>query len=255
MLHLQTVTHSFSDVFLDNKKLKWGPKVVTKRIICFANSIKRGAHCVAGREILPGNVLGGWVRPIGTGAEDALLFGEQAYGDRTSPRILDILDVHLAEHRPVGCQTENWLVDSTQRWVKVGQYQPADMVGLVENPETLFENAGDTYAGLNDEIPNVTADARPGSLLLVQVPELEIHVIAGFHAGATKVQARFEYRGIRYWLTVTDPVVKAEFQPRGIGAHNLGACLVCISLAMPFNPNDGQVYYRYKLVAGVIRLV
>lgn len=228
--------------------------MVTKRIICFANSYKRGAHCVAGREILPGNVLGGWIRPIGTGPEDALLYGEQAYADGSSPGILDLLDVHLVDHRPTGCQTENWLVDSTQRWVRVNRYQPADMLGLVENPETLFENVGDTYAGLNDEIPNVTADSRPGSLMLVQVPQLEIHVIAGFNAGTTKVQARFEYRGARYWLTVTDPAIVSEFKPRGIGTHNLGECLICISLAMPFNPNNGSVYYRYKLVAGVIRL-
>ncbi|HIC7214030.1 dual OB domain-containing protein [Burkholderia stabilis] len=228
--------------------------MVTKRIICFANSHKRGAHCVAGREILPGNVLGGWIRPIGTGPEDALLYAEQAYADGSSPRILDLLDVHLTDHRPAGCQTENWFVDTSQRWVRIGRYQPNDMAPLVESPETLFENVGDTYAGLNDEIPNVIADARPGSLMLIQVPQLEIHVIPGFNVGTTKVQARFEYRGARYWLTVTDPAIKAEFQPRGVGAHNLGECLACISLAMPFNPNDGPVYYRYKLVAGIVRL-
>ncbi|WP_147486700.1 dual OB domain-containing protein [Burkholderia pseudomallei] len=253
MVDLHLVTHQIMVVYPD-KKNSYGGSMTTKRIICFANSQKGAGHCVAGLELFPNNTVGGWIRPIGTGYEEALLHSEQAYADGTSPRLLDILDVHLVEPRPQGCQTENWFVDSTQRWSKFGQYRPADVAALAASPPTLFENMGHTSAGMNDQIPNATADARAGSLLLVHVPRLEIHVIQGYHVGETKVQARFDYRGVDYWLTVTDPAVKREFQPHGIGAHDLGSCLACISLAMPFVKSSDQIAYRFKLVAGVIRL-
>jgi len=226
--------------------------MVTKRIICFANSLKGSAHCVAGLELLPNDAVGEWIRPIGTGHEDALRDGEQAYADGTSPQLLDVLDVHLVDHRPQGCQTENWLVDTTLHWQRIGRYEPAGAIGLAENPETLFLNAGSSSGGINDQIPDTLSGGITGSLHLIRVPNLRVHVQRGYGNGL-EVRGSFAHRGLNYRLKVTDPVIKAEFLPQGIGEHDLGACLVCISLAAPFlKPTDG-IWYRYKVVAGVVR--
>lgn len=226
--------------------------MVTKRIICLANSRKRGAHCVAGIEVLQSGAFGGWVRPIGSGPEDALLEREQCYTNGTSPKVLDVLDIQLAGHKPSGCQTENWLVNGVQNWVKVAEVDPAYLVGRFQSPATLFENGRDTYAGINDEVLNVVANGRPGSLLLVQVPEVEVHVIKGWDR--LKCQARFRYNGIQYWLTVTDPAIEAQFLPKGLSNNNLGPCLLTISLSASLPKKDDSTEYRFKLVAAIIPL-
>lgn len=210
---------------------------------------------MAGLELFPNNTTGGWIRPIGTGHEDALRDCEQVYAGGTSPQVLDILDVHLVGHRPQGCQTENWLVDTTRRWERFGRYRPVDVMGLTENPEILFANVGSSGGGLNDQIPNELADATvEGSLCLVRVPRLEIHVTTGYD-GKLEVRALFAHRGLDYRLKITDPVIKAESLHQGVGVRDLGECLACISLAAPFRkPADG-IRYRYKVVAGIVRLV
>lgn len=224
----------------------------TKRIICLANSRKRGEHCVAGIELLENGNLGGWIRPVGSGWEHALLTSEQAYADNSSPQVLDVLDVHLREHRPEGCQVENWTVDSTRRWVKIGQVDREALVGVIPAPATLFANAGSTSAGLNDQIPTAQADQSAGSLLLVHVPEVELHVIKYYDK--IKCQARFVYNGVRYWISVTDPTIEAEFRPGGPKIRNLGACLLSVSLSAPLVKDVDNVSYRFKLIAAIIRL-
>lgn len=224
----------------------------TKRIICLANSRKRGEHCVAGIEVLEGGYLGNWIRPVGTGWEHALRTVEQSYADDTSPQVLDLLDVHLLEHRPEGCQIENWSVDDTRRWVKRGEVNRLDLVGAMQPPATLFANGSSTSAGLHDQILTATADNVPGSLLLVHVPQVEVHVFN--HYGRTKCQARFDYNGIRYWIGITDPVIEAEFLPGGPKVRNLGTCLLTVSLSAPLVKDVDNVSYRFKLIAAIIRL-
>lgn len=229
--------------------------MVTKRIICLANSRKRGEHCVAGIEIIDGGQrLGEWIRPVGSGYEQALLTIEQMYADGSSAQVLDVIDVHLSRHQPDGCQIENWLVDSTQRWVKSHEVDKQRLVGAMQPPATLFQNGSHTGAGLNDQILTEEADRNgSGSLLLVHVPQVAIHVFD--HWGKRKCQARFDYNGASYWITVTDPVIEAEFMPQGEAVHNLGPCMLSVSLSAPFvkTLGDGRSY-RFKLIAAIIRL-
>ena len=224
----------------------------TKRIICLANSRKRGEHCVAGIELLKNGHLGDWIRPVGSGWEHALTTIEQSYSDNTSPQVLDVLDVHLVKQKPEGCQTENWSVDSTRRWVKQGTVDQTDLVAAIQAPSTLFLNAGSTSAGLNDQIPTAQADTVAGSLLLIHAPEVELYVFN--HFGKTKCQARFVYNGVNYWIGVTDPVIESEFRTGGQKSYNLGPCLLSVSLSAPLVKDIDNVSYRFKLIAAIIRL-
>ncbi|BAO89039.1 dual OB domain-containing protein [Caballeronia cordobensis] len=227
--------------------------MVTKRIICLANSEKGAGHCVAGIELLDDLSIGAWIRPIGSGHEGALTHREQAYQNGTSPQLLDILNVHLLEPRPQGCQTENWQVDPGFWWEKVGECAAADIDEYAENPEALFVNAGHTFKGVNDQIPEEIAALHPRSLHLIRLPALQVQVTAGFEGNPPEIRAQFIHGGTLYRLKITDPVVKNEFLPQGLGQYDLGACLACISLALPFQKNDGNLY-RFKVVAGIMRL-
>ncbi|MBO7806117.1 dual OB domain-containing protein [Burkholderia pseudomallei] len=226
--------------------------MTTKTILCLANSVKRGNHCVAGIELLPGGAIGGWIRPISTGPEDAVLWQEQTYSNGGSAQVLDIMNVPLIAAQPEGCQTENWLLDPHQRWTRTGQLTAQHLRPFVQDPPTVFPNGWHTGPGWNDEIPNGIADAHAGSLVLLDVPAVEIRVFASQYDNRLKVQARFEHRGERYWLLITDPMIRAQYLPAGAGRYQLGPCFLCVSVGKPFPKKSGEIC-RYKLVAAVIR--
>jgi len=87
-----------------------------KRIVCLANSYKTGGLCIVGREIVQ-NGFGNWVRPVSNRPTAEVSFLEYRYADNTSPRLLDIIDIPLLNPQPRQHQTENHVVDRTQRWV------------------------------------------------------------------------------------------------------------------------------------------
>jgi hypothetical protein len=91
-----------------------------KRIICFANSWKTGGTCVAGKEItLQG--YGGWLRPVSVRPTAEVSYIEARYVDYSSPKLMDVMDVHLASPAPKHHQTENHVIDTTHQWVKIGE--------------------------------------------------------------------------------------------------------------------------------------
>ncbi|WP_175872666.1 hypothetical protein [Burkholderia sp. BCC0397] len=220
-----------------------------------ANSVKGAGHCVAGIEILPDGSLGNWIRPIGSGHEDALTNREQAYPNGANPQLLDVVDMRLLGHEPQGCQTENWRVDPTYRWVKVNTATIAQASALAESPPILFLNAGRSGKGWNDQIANDVADAQvTRSLHLIHVGAVEIQVTHGYNGGAHEIRAEFLHQRELYRLKITDPAVRNAFLPMGIGSYDLGSCLLCISLAAPFLKGSDDIWYRYKVVAGIVRL-
>ncbi|MYC34131.1 MAG: hypothetical protein F4X64_13280 [Chloroflexi bacterium] len=52
-----------------------------KRIVCLANSRKRGGRCVAGKELLPDDRLGGWIRPVSARHDEEVSPQECCYTD------------------------------------------------------------------------------------------------------------------------------------------------------------------------------
>lgn len=95
---------------------------VTKRIVCLANSRKLQGRCVAGVELTGGRARE-WVRPVGDREHQAVSEHERQYRDGSDPRLLDIIDVPLLEHRPKDYQRENWLLDPKKYWKKAGVFK------------------------------------------------------------------------------------------------------------------------------------
>ncbi len=125
---------------------------ITKRIVCLANSRKLQGRCIAGREIGEG-IPATWVRPVSDRQHEEVSEDERQYEDGSDPRVLDIIDIPLLEPRPNGYQKENWLLDSSTYWVRVGQYARMDLGRLVSDDGALWISGHHTFNGENDYVP------------------------------------------------------------------------------------------------------
>lgn len=221
-----------------------------KRIICVANSRKRSGHCVAGKELtLDGP--GPWIRPISSRSSEELAAWERRYRDGSEPGLLDIFDVPLRGPHPTSCQTENWLIDPSRRWERVGRLGHGDLPQLLDDPPLLWSNESRTYHGANDRVAIQDRDHFSCSLHLLRVRNLHLRVFAprrDFGDTRRRVQAGFAHRGQYYRLWVTDPIMETEFLAGADGEFQLGECFITVSLGEPHG--DG---FSYKLIAAVIR--
>ena len=225
----------------------------TRRILCLANSKKLAGRCIAGREV-NGTAAGPWIRPVSARPSEEVSENERQYQDGSDPRLLDVIDVPLLHAVPHACQVENWLLDPGYYWTRVRSAGWAELQQFVETPTTLWANGHSTYHGLFDEIPQAVADALPGSLYLIRVDELTLHVFPpseAFGNPKRRVQAHFTHRGMPYRLWVTDPVIERAYLAQADGYYTGGECCLTISLGEPFQKNDSS-WHRYKLVAAIV---
>lgn len=233
-----------------------------KRVLILANSIKKGARCVAGREIIQDGGkarLGGWIRPVSGSGEGELSSRHYALKQGGSASVLDVVDVPLKGQQSDPGQPENWLIDDSTQWSKVRTGTIDEVVDFAERPADLWLES----TSHSDRIAvNAQADrSKPTSLVLIR-PE-------GFHVRLSrehnpwkgyvqrKTRAVFRYAGQEYSLSMTDPI----FDEQHCGKHPAESegvrkvvppcgdnCLLCVSLTPPLNE------YHYKVVATVFAL-
>ena len=104
------------------------------RILCLANSFKRGGRCIAGIDLETNR----WIRPIGQGHEGAIR-GERLINGM-EPELLDIIEIPLgAGADDLGCQPENILLRPGP-WRKVGVIEKDDVMQYVEETDRLLHN-------------------------------------------------------------------------------------------------------------------
>lgn len=220
----------------------------TKRIVCLANSRKLHGRCVAGVE-LAGSRAAGWIRPVSDRENQEVSEYERQYRDGSDPRLLDIIDVPLLEHRPKGSQQENWLLDPERYWRKVGVFEWENLAALAETAGTLWRNGYSTGNGVNDRIPIDQAAEETSSLKLVHVDGLRLRVFApgaAFGNSKRRVQAHIRFAREDYSLWVTDPRIERKYLAKDDGYYQLRECYLTISLGEPLNE------HCYKLVAAII---
>lgn len=165
-----------------------------REIVVFANSVKHGNSCVAGKCTRTRE----WIRPVSNneGAEISVAQTKKINRrDKDSEwglKVLNKINVDLSHHAPLDHQTENYVINQT-RWTDeffIKKYQVED---YLDTPENLW-GEGNRVAYLdilnNQEIRS--------SLYLVKVDELEL-----FKDQYDKRRARFAYGGIDYNLAVT----------------------------------------------------
>lgn len=213
----------------------------TKQIICLANSRKHSGRCVAGTEWR--RPLS-WVRPISARVAEELSCSERVYETGGDPQLLDIMAVPLLEPHPKGHQSENWLLDATERWVKIGKASWTDLEQFACESGPLWINGDESGRGLNNRIMTDDMAHVTDSLRLVHVPCLIVRVST--FGAQTRVDGKFSFDGTDYVLNVTDPSVENAYRTRPRGEYRVGECYLTISL--------GEEYrgHHYKLIVGVI---
>lgn len=230
-------------------------QMVSKTMLCLANSKKHSGRCIAGRELTSVGA-GPWIRPVSARPGEEVSETERQYENGQDPQVLDIISVPLIQAAPHACQTENWLLDPDKYWRKIDRVGWTKLLTFVETPASLWPNVLSTYHGSNDELPSAIGDALPNSLCLINVPEVRLSVFAPSEAYGNpkrRVQGKFRYRGSQYALWVTDPIIESEYKAKNNGEYQLAECCLTISIGEPFTKTGKEGQYRYKLVAAVIQ--
>lgn len=222
---------------------------IVKRIVCLANSRKLSGRCIAGIEIDDNGNRIGWIRPVSARPTGELLQGQYQYGDGTEVRVLDIVEVPLLYPQAHGYQSENWLIDPTRQWKRVGRLSWHDLYRLVDTPEPLWLDGYHTIQGTNDKVPYSSATHLRTSLRLLYVDRLYLTTIieTSFTGGSRhRLQGRFFYCSQHYSLWITDPVYEQQHIIPHRENRELHRCFITVSLSEPFKG------YCYKLIAAII---
>jgi len=191
-----------------------------KTIVCLANSFKTDGRCVAGREVRA-NGYGDWIRPVSARETAEVSLSDCRYKDDQIPRLLDILHVPLLRPEPNLHQTENHLIDTTQRWARAGRLRWEALPRLCDYPAALWINSDSTSTGSFNCISQAEAATQRNSLALIRPEQFAVEVGSRTWDGRTKRTYRgsFVYHGIRYRLSLTDPVAYDAFRLREAGAY------------------------------------
>lgn len=117
-----------------------------KTILVLANSVRRGCHCIAGREVSRhggGWHYGPWIRPVSKQGEGEVPEKECLYADGTQPAVLDIAEVTLMHNQGCAFQPENWVIDSSVRWKKIYTISSNILTNTEERPSHLWYRLGE----------------------------------------------------------------------------------------------------------------
>ena len=220
-----------------------------KRILCLANSRKRGGRCVAGKELRPDGRAGGWVRPVSAREDEEVSPQERCYADGGDPQVLDVIDVPLLNPRPKTYQRENWLLDPGRRWAKVTRVAWNDLQTMIDRDEPLWTNGDSTRSGHNDRVPLAETAVIKDSLRLIRVDTLTVTVSEPSRPSADFpiLRGSFRYHGDDYCFRITDPESESGALNLPYGEYRVGERYLTVSLGEPF---EG---HAYKLIATIIK--
>jgi hypothetical protein len=229
-----------------------------KTVLVLANSFRRGGRCIAGRELLAtaGSRFGDWVRPISNQGEGELLLRHIRLGGGPPPRPLDVVRVPLTVPGSDPAHPEDWLV-ADEPWTRESPCSGAVMSSLIEHPTSLWHDPHRRSDRVSPALVASLPDHQ--SLYLVRPSNLRFRAWREFDAARQRERQRyraiFDYGGIEYDLSLTDPVATDRFVPRlpSVGEPPqdfpcpLGErALLCVSLTPLFHG------LHYKVVATVL---
>jgi hypothetical protein len=205
------------------------PPAYAKTILCLANSRKMSGRCIAGREVLDGAVFGPWVRPVSEREHAEISEEERRFENGQFPAVLDIVEVPLKKPLPLAFQTENHLIDDAYYWMPIRTVSWAEAQKAVDaGRRPLWGNFGSSYNGVCDRVPVQSATPADGSLRLIEVGDLEIHVQvegAAFGNGKQKVRGQFTHENTQYLLAITDPRTESRYLQGQDGIFAVGRAL------------------------------
>jgi hypothetical protein len=233
-----------------------------KRLLILANSFKRDARCIAGRElsIVDGRYrIGRWIRPVSAHDEGQLELLESTYQQGSLVQVLDIAEVDLAGPANDPYQPENWTIAGPHCWRRVPPARnTVPLEKLVESPPHLWPDDSEPRS---DRIWHERLRRRPPAQSIYVIRPLRLRLVFCWRynkhrkCDGRKSRAMFDYNGVEYDLPLTDPEAThrhgAAFPalgepPRVVELASADGPLVCVSLGNDF---EG---FHYKIAAAVI---
>lgn len=180
-------------------------------IICLSNSLKNGAHNIAG--IL--NDTGGWVHLIGCADGGLLLDSEIAYEGGASPKIFDIIKLTICEQKSQLDNCVNYKNVSSIKWEKIGTFDKKDIEKLTDHPNTLWDAKLSSRYGLYDKIDIEQAN-NSSCAYLINVEKSVVSVITDENS-MNEVYIRFSYNNHFYKIPLDDDEFKKDYllKPNG----------------------------------------
>lgn len=223
--------------------------LTVKRIVCLANSRKMAGRCIAGKEMSDDAKSGQWIRPVSNRENEAVSEGERFYADGTDPEILDIIEVPLLGPKPKAHQQENWLLNPSRQWRKIGRLGWDNLMQLADPDAPLWTNGFHSRGGENDQVPVHLTTAHDTSLRLVWVDDLTVTVSEPSRPSANypMLRGRFSHCNETYCFRITDPVSESGSMDLPYREYLVGERYLTVSLGEPFEGN------AYKLIAAIIR--
>lgn len=207
-----------------------------KTIVIFANSVKHGSHCIAGKTIDTKE----WIRPVGdeNGRElsNEEIIVQNPYG-KFEAKPLQKVEIEFIKQVPLKNQPENYLI-SNKTWqqnFKISFLQIKEFEDKVDNL-WLYGNSIKNDRISFDLIQNNQIIIK-NSLSLIWVDKLEILIEPNSH----KKRGVFKYNNKEYNLAITDPNFENNNQKIFENIY------LCISLGEPFHG------FCYKLIACIIQ--
>ncbi len=232
----------------------------TKTICVLANSVKKGASCIAGIEVILGldgqvRSFGEWVRPVGSAdRENAIKIWQSKMSNGKQPKLLDLIQIPVLKNVGTEIQPENWLVDNTRLWNYRGRLRAADFGRL----KRLSDNSSDLWLDRGLSTDRVSSRSllacQANSLRFVEVSSFKV-LIASHGRNCNKRRARFTFKNVNYELPLTDPNIQKKYFPTwpsvatGFVDGPPESCTLTVSLGEAWPENSGT---HYKFVAAVL---
>ena len=190
-------------------------------------SYKQKGYCVSGLTL-----SGEWVRLVTSpGHENAV---SKAVMDLYP--CLDVISVNLLKHIPLGCQTENYLINEHEK-IEIVQ-RGVDIRCLLQTP--YMSNNRYIFGNSENFLAENFAMKYPNSLMLVQVTDLRFTFVRDEKTAKYKFRCSFKYKGNVYEkMRITDPVYCNE-------VHN-NECLknAAIVVSLPSQPYVNGEFYKF----------
>lgn len=217
------------------------------RIICLANSWKRGNRCIAGIHTIQEN----WVRVI-SNLPDGGIPKEMRLIDGQEPALLDVIDIPFATQTRENFEFERENVSILPgEWRRMQKIPPAYLLKYSSKEVSILHN-DERYIPLS-YLQALPLEKRQ-TLQLVKAIEFSVRSINCRNENRQKWEGTLvtEY-GKELTATITDPVFVRRLE---LGYRPQQTCLITVSLSMPWQPEDWEKEENpcWKLIAGVIEL-
>ncbi|MGB0880525.1 MAG: dual OB domain-containing protein [Polaribacter sp.] len=209
------------------------------KLLCLANSYKKGGRCIAGILLDDNNIpilknnKPRWIRPI----------CKTNYGqvpnylcDKILP--LDIIQINDTNHVGIGYQSENTTFDESQILI-IDKANKNILDDLYAETHLIFGNRGKA-------LPEDTIKKIDHSLILVNSSDFKIVEKEYEEKEYPQIRLNFTYNNNFYDFPITDPIFLKKYDKDKSVLDKIENIDIVVSLSVPFKN------WYYKLVATIL---